>query len=212
MRPDAPFLAHAAALGRCHGRPPKELGIRPQPGFDVVDREALELRATLHYKARRWREAAVDGVRRLRHEPPPQPGFEGIVGRALLRRDPEAAVPVMRADCQRRGQLPVAWFGYGQALVAVARFDDAITALTRALLLDPCGVPPLVLLGDCYARRAARRAAGPERDGDLAESLRLFEIAFSLGYSDWSSLWADAPAILRKDPRFEALVESFRGG
>lgn len=148
----------------------------------------LVLGSVLLVGLRRWFRTATDG--RLVQ-----------ADRAYQRRDYEASLASYDAAiavAKRSGRESAAgWYGRGAALVAVGRHADAITALDRALSLDPENEIAWINKGTALARL-----------GRLSEALKCYNSAIKVNPS-YEVAWNNKGNALARLGRHELAVECY---
>jgi serine/threonine protein kinase/tetratricopeptide (TPR) repeat protein len=111
----------------------------------------------------------------------------------------ERAIAHLRRAIELRPNLAMAWRELGSALVDLGRTDDAVSAIERAIVLDPADSGPHSTMG---------RALFVGR-GRFAEAAAWFEKALALNpKAGWAALQlAHCAALLRDFPRGEAAAD-----
>jgi tetratricopeptide (TPR) repeat protein len=124
----------------------------------------------LYWKSHRFDEAKQEFQAELANDPQHAQAW-AYLGDIEMKRDPEAALPLLRKAIQFKPDLRIAYVDLGAVLAEQKQYPDAISAFKRAIALDPEEPDAHFRLGRAY--RATGKIAESEKE--FAEVKRIHQ-------------------------------------
>jgi len=161
----------------------------PKPEPDVTQEPVADLQTALNHAERLLRNDPASAARQaeeiLKVFPRSEAAQRLLASACRLRRDPQRSLALLEPMAPRYSDSPTFLFEYGQTLAALGRGEEAVTALRKAIRLDPGFAAAWRSLGDQLAvagDEAGSRAAYEKhftaaiRHPELIEAVELLRI------------------------------------